>query len=672
MALLPRAAIEAVLAAMPKEWKGTTFNNSNLLGRAAFIRNLSTLLNSCQPITATSLAQLGQAEDYARVATNVSTMLEAYLAQARCYDVDHVFTFASAAMPVVAVLMTCEATRVHLYHGDEAAPFGAAEVATLSVLGAELILHAASPPPLPTLADGVEDILIALDAAMPVCKEVKRQRSADGGPRCFVHAVVAANVLYIADPRVISPDQIGLVRKRFATPATTPMAEAALRLLSSRGSPIPQLHQPVARRPSPGEAYPVVDPAKAASSEPTPTTDGELAELSAHLQSLCGTCIDMNCPPLICTAGLPALASLWVSLLHRDGAEVVMCSTAYGGSSQLTGLLAARTAVRGGRGGGRIRQHSFSLEGSNVVDSIATSLTSLAAAKRPLLPTTIIFLEAPTNPEMKLPELSELVRAAIHPFAAVNPTDVILLIDTTLAPCSRILEAIAAVDPQLPTIAFISLSKSVSRGLTTTGALVANRTPRSRALVHAARSAARALDTFATPDQLRTLADNHQGVEDRCRKAYEVARAVGDALCASVRTHTLGIEMELSFITPEQAASGYHTSTFSFNLPSPAGSSATECAGLAQHFVGALTTASPHLFKPCVSFGQDNATVYCTVPATSTQGAIRDEDKARQAVGGVQLVRLSFPPSIDVRQVCAAIDDALEGIYSGGCDERRL
>ena len=51
--------------------------------------------------------------------------------------------------------------------------------------------------------------------------------------------------------------------------------------------------------------------------------------------------------------------------------------------------------------------------------------------------------------------------------------------------------------------------------------------------------------------------------------------------------------------------------------------------------------------KPCVSFGQDNDLVYCTVPATSTQGAISAEDKAKQARGGVQLVRflLSYPNS---------------------------
>lgn len=70
-------------------------------------------------------------------------------------------------------------------------------------------------------------------------------------------------------------------------------------------------------------------------------------------------------------------------------------------------------------------------------------------------------------------------------------------------------------------------------------------------------------------------------------------------------------------------------------------------------------------FKPCVSFGQDNGLVYCTVPATSTQGAIKAEDKAKQAMGGVQLVRLSFPPNLwDETAACAVISSAVAAIYT--------
>ena len=120
--------------------------------------------------------------------------------------------------------------------------------------------------------------------------------------------------------------------------------------------------------------------------------------------------------------------------------------------------------------------------------------------------------------------------------------------------------------------------------------------------------------------------------------------------------------MPLAFVSPQHAAAGFTSSTFSFNLPAPAGADATVTAGLAQHFVN-LLTAHPGEFKPCVSFGQDNGLVYATVPATSTQGAISEEHKAKQAVGGVQLTRLSFPPTCDLDLVKRIVRDSVAALY---------
>ena len=92
--------------------------------------------------------------------------------------------------------------------------------------------------------------------------------------------------------------------------------------------------------------------------------------------------------------------------------------------------------------------------------------------------------------------------------------------------------------------------------------------------------------------------------------------------------------------------------------------------------------------------------MYCTVPATSTQashvspvlsctrhvasvlqcatvlicadscfglwpqGAIKAADKAKQAKDGIQLVRLSFPPSLqDPDDACRVVSDAVAEIY---------
>jgi cysteine synthase A len=120
--------------------------------------------------------------------------------------------------------------------------------------------------------------------------------------------------------------------------------------------------------------------------------------------------------------------------------------------------------------------------------------------------------------------------------------------------------------------------------------------------------------------------------------------------------------MGLSTVSAEAANNGYASTTISFNLPPPKGTSVQQAAALAQRFVDELCLDKAR-FKPCVSFGQDNGLVYCTVPATSTQGAIKAEDKAKQEVGGVQLVRLSFPPSLDEEAACQTVTRAIRACY---------
>jgi len=48
--------------------------------------------------------------------------------------------------------------------------------------------------------------------------------------------------------------------------------------------------------------------------------------------------------PVCFAAGLPAICSVWLSLISMGGADIVMASTAYGGSSQLTDVLTGRSA----------------------------------------------------------------------------------------------------------------------------------------------------------------------------------------------------------------------------------------------------------------------------------------------------------------------------------------
>jgi len=439
--------------------------------------------------------------------------------------------------------------------------------------------------------------------------------------------IIAPNVLYIMNPKKINPDDILVVRKRMSTPVTTPVAEAMLQMLA--GERVTAKITGPSRRPT--------------------------AKFHAHLQELCGTPVNTSVNPVVSTAGLAALSSLWVSLIARGGVDVVMCSTAYGGSVQMTEIFDKKES--------KFVKHDFHIGGKDarVTDSIKAELAKLAARKQDTLPTTVVFLEVPTNPDMKMPDWPALVQSCLD-YKKAAGKDVLLLIDTTFAPGSKIMQSLRDLSEELQVIAFISLSKSVSRGLTTAGAVVANHTEVSKEIVLGVADTCKMLDTTAKPDQMLQLVEHHAKVDERNFQAYRMAAAVGDSLVDDVLEVT-GKHMSLGFVSPDYAAAGFTTSSFSFNLPPLEDAPVAVNEELAQKFVDILVTHDE--FKPCVSFGQDNGLVYATVPATSTQGAVKAEHKAKQAEGGVQLVRLSFPPTCNKDVVCKIIKDALLQLYKG-------
>lgn len=609
-----KVALPSILSAIPQEWRGTTFKNSMLLGREVFADKLDKLiLEKGSAISNDDLVSLGNAEDYLRVATNICCVLEYYLGQEHGYSIDRVFTFASAHMPIIAVVLT-SATPIHLYLTEsESSPFSIEEVDMLSKISGKLNIYHGFP-------------VAHCDGVVLVSQSFPEAFSLD-----FVDGIIGPSVLFIKNISKIHSSKILVIRKRMSTPLTTPAAEAWLRELAG-----------------------LTD------SPPPVPSEHEVSEFYSHLQVLSGTPICPKDSPVCFTAGLPAIASLYLSLVQQGGADIVMASTAYGGSSELTDIFKARTSY--------LNKHTFDITGKNDIHLAVLSVLDTLAQSPPdhLLPTTVLFVEIPTNPDMKVPDITDMASMLTAYQSRVNK-NVLLFVDTTFAPGSRVLDKIHSLCPDLPAIAFISMSKSVSRGITTAGAIVGGQAPQARSLVEGVRRSAQMFDTTARPDQILRLVQNHVGVEERCQRAYEVAVAVGENLCAAVRTHCSGYDMPLAFVSAEHAAQGFSSSTFSFNLPPIAAKEGDEDhidalnASLAQRFVDLL--CAHEQFKPCVSFGQDNGLIYATVPATSTQGAIKAEDKAKQAVGGVQLTRLSFPPICDVNLICQIVSEAVATCY---------
>jgi len=297
-----REVLPQVLESLPKEWRGTTFKNSNLLGREVFTEHLENLILSksgTEAITTEELVSVGNAEDYLRVASNVSTTLEFALATAKGLPVTQVFTFASKAMPIMSVALTA-VSPVHLYIGGATSPFTNKNMELLKLLGVQLTIHAGgSPQPHPG------EVVLALDSAVTFDSEWLNSH---------IDAVAAGNVLYISHVDTVKPADITVIRKRMATPITTPVALGML------------------------EEYARI-PVTYSNAMPTPKA---MAGFLGHLQTMSGTSVNPAANPVVFTAGLSALCSMYTTLISRGGADVLMCSTAYGGSSQLTDLLTSK------------------------------------------------------------------------------------------------------------------------------------------------------------------------------------------------------------------------------------------------------------------------------------------------------------------------------------------
>jgi len=166
-----RSALPRILAAMPRDWRGTTFRNTELLGRAVFAERLAALVQrkggsgaqaagDDDSITTADLTAVGNAEDYLRVSSNISSTLEFAIAEEHGCSVEQVFSFASTSMPVIAVLLTSR-TPVRLYHGGAPAPFSDSQQQILKLLGCNFTCYA-------TAAEShSSDTVLTLDTALP-------------------------------------------------------------------------------------------------------------------------------------------------------------------------------------------------------------------------------------------------------------------------------------------------------------------------------------------------------------------------------------------------------------------------------------------------------------------------------------------------------------------------
>ena len=250
-----------------------------------------------------------------------------------------------------------------------------------------------------------------------------------------------------------------------------------------------------------------------------------------------------------------------------------------------------------------------------------------------------IIAEIPTNPRVEVPNLEELRKVLSKErktAAGETAIDPVFILDQTFCPnvqfCGEdgILSAIR-------TISYVSGSKFPSGGRCTAGYSVANK--KAEALMDNIEKHLKICDNEATALQVEILAEQLPSMNQRIKDAYKNTREFVTFI------HDVLPTAKINFVSEDLAAQEFTPSVFSLDLPTK-GSSAEEREAykrsLNQKLINMMITKIPQDSKYCVSYGQLKG-CYWTIPATSTQGTTKEDDKD-------YIARVSVSPNLDLEK----------------------
>lgn len=245
----------------------------------------------------------------------------------------------------------------------------------------------------------------------------------------------------------------------------------------------------------------------------------------------------------------------------------------------------------------------------------------------------LIIAEIPTNPRVEVPNLEELrsvlsaVRTTPNGSTAVRP---VFILDQTFCPNVQFVSP-DGILASVRTISYVSGSKFPSGGKCTAGYCVANE--EAAELMPYIDKHLVLCDNQATPLQIEILEQQMPTMLQRIADAYSNTREFVRFIEKVLPT------AKINFVSEDLAARGFTPSVFSLDLPTK-GDTPQEREEykrtLNQRLIDSMITKIPNDSKYCVSYGQLKG-CYWTIPATSTQGTTKEEDKdyiARVSVSG--------------------------------------
>ena len=249
----------------------------------------------------------------------------------------------------------------------------------------------------------------------------------------------------------------------------------------------------------------------------------------------------------------------------------------------------------------------------------------------------LIIAEIPTNPRVEVPDLEKLrevlskERTTASGETAIDP---VFILDQTFCPNVQFCGEDGILS-SIRTISYVSGSKFPSGGRCTAGYAVTNK--KADSLMDKIDKHLQLCDNEATALQVEILAEQLPSMNQRIKDAYKNTREF-----VSFIEKTLP-EAKINFVSEELANEGFTPSVFSLDLPTK-GNTPQERESYKRELnlklIDMMITEIPNESKYCVSYGQLKG-CYWTIPATSTQGTTKEDDKD-------YIARVSVSPDLDL------------------------
>lgn len=267
----------------------------------------------------------------------------------------------------------------------------------------------------------------------------------------------------------------------------------------------------------------------------------------------------------------------------------------------------------------------------------STDLVLDQVAKEDAVP--YIIAEIPTNPRVEVPDLEKLKNALSKTRktgtggVAIDP---VFILDQTFCPNVQFLTD-DGIFSKIRTISYVSGSKFPSGGKCTAGYCVANK--KAEALLDKIEKHLVLCDNEATDLQVEILEEQLPSMNQRIKNAYKNTREFVDFIEETLPA------AKINFVSEDLAKEGFIPSVFSLDLPTKGDTDEEREAykrALNQKLISMMISEIPNESKYCVSYGQLKG-CYWTIPATSTQGTTKENDKD-------YIARVSLSPDIDLKR----------------------